>query len=220
MTTTSALPARRGGSGTTDVLLLGAAGNSGALIGPELAARGLSVRLAGRRRAPLDDLARVLTDRGASTTPSTVDIDDARSLGAALAGAGIVLSTVGPFTRLAGAVIEACLAARVPYVDIANEFPAVRGLLDRDEHARERGVALVTGAGFGPAATEARVLQLVERMPAAPLRVRVASAAAVTRQSDGVAQTVRETMTQAALFGRTLVPEATGAAITVDGEPS
>ena len=33
-----------------DVLLLGAAGNSGRLIAAELAARGLSARLAGRRR--------------------------------------------------------------------------------------------------------------------------------------------------------------------------
>jgi uncharacterized protein YbjT (DUF2867 family) len=39
---------------TSDVLLLGAAGNSGQAIAAELAARGLSVRLAGRRRAGLD----------------------------------------------------------------------------------------------------------------------------------------------------------------------
>ena len=41
----------------SDVLLLGAAGNSGRPIAAELAARGLSVRLAGRRRGPLEDLA-------------------------------------------------------------------------------------------------------------------------------------------------------------------
>ena len=42
---------------TSDVLLLGAAGSSGQLIAAELAARGLSLRLAGRRLGPLSDLA-------------------------------------------------------------------------------------------------------------------------------------------------------------------
>ena len=33
--------------------------------------------------------------------------------------------SIGPFARQAGPVIDACLAAGVPYVDIANEWPAV-----------------------------------------------------------------------------------------------
>src|SRR3954468_22417582 len=73
VTTTSTVPARSGNLGTSDVLLLGAAGNSGALIGAELAARGLSVRLAGRRPAPLDDLAQVLTAQGANAQAWPVD---------------------------------------------------------------------------------------------------------------------------------------------------
>ena len=93
-------------------------------------------------------------------------------------------------------MIDACLAARVPYVDIANEWPAVRGLLDRDEQARAHAVALVTGAGFGPAATETLVLRLVEQLGVAPDLVRVAAAAGVTRQSDGVRQTVQESLSQ------------------------
>src|SRR6185312_15177490 len=118
---------------TRDVLLLGAAGNSGRLIAAELAARGLSVRLAGRRRDPLEDLARTLAADGAPTRVRTVDGSDVASLAGAMAGAGVVLSTIGPFARQAGPVIDACLAAGVPYVDIANEWAAVRGLLDRDE---------------------------------------------------------------------------------------
>jgi short subunit dehydrogenase-like uncharacterized protein len=217
VTTTSAIPARRGDLGTCDVLLLGAAGNSGALIGAELAARGLSVRLAGRRAAPLDDLAQVLNARGADTQARAVDVDEPGSLSAALAGARLVLNTVGPFTRRAGPVLAACLAAGVPYVDIANEFPAVWGLLDRDEDAREHGVVLVTGAGFGPAATETLVLRLVGGTEGVPLRVRVAAAAAVTRRSEGVAQTVRETLGRGAITYRDggLVHEPLGSGRTV-----
>jgi short subunit dehydrogenase-like uncharacterized protein len=216
VTTTSTMPARSG-LGTSDVLLLGAAGNSGALIGAELAARGLSVRLAGRRRAPVDDLVRTLTARGASAQACTVDVDEPDSLTAALAGAGLVLNTVGPFTRHAGPVVTACLAAGIPYVDIANEFPAVWGLLERDGDARERGVPLVTGAGFGPAATETLVLRLVEGLGGTPLRVRVAAAAAVTRQSDGVTRTIAAALGQGAITYRAgrLVHEPLGSGATL-----
>ena len=184
------------GQVTSDVLLLGAAGNSGRPIAAELAARRLSVRLAGRRRGPLEDLARALAAEGATAHVRSVDVGDAASLTEAIAGVGVVLSTIGPFTRQAGPVIDACLAAGVPYVDIANEWPAVRGLLDRDDQARAHATTLVTGAGFGPAATETLVLRLVEGMGAVPDLVRVAAAAEVARQSDGVRQTMQDALSE------------------------
>jgi short subunit dehydrogenase-like uncharacterized protein len=194
VTTTCELRSGRDSQATSDVLLLGAAGNSGRLIAAELAARGLSVRLAGRRRGPLEELARTLAADGATTDVRTVNVSDAASLSEAIIGVGVVLSTIGPFTRRAGPVIDACLAAKLPYVDIANEWPAVRALLDRDEQARAHGVALVTGAGFGPAATETLVLRLVEQIGGVPNLVRVAAAAGVTQQSDGVRQTIQESL--------------------------
>jgi len=196
VTTASEIGVASDGQVASDVLLLGAAGNSGRLIAAGLAARGLSVRLAGRRRGPLEDLAQDLAADGATTDVRTVDVSDATSLAEAIAGVGGVLSTIGPFARQASPVIDACLAAGVSYVDIANEWAAVRGLLDRDEQARAHRVALVTGAGFGPAATETLVLRLVGQMGAVPDRVRVAAAAAVPRHSDGVLQTIQESLSQ------------------------
>ena len=196
MTTASEFGVVSDGQVTSDVLLLGAAGNSGRLIVAELAARGLSVRLAGRSRGPLEDLARALAAGGAATDVRTVDASDAASLAEAIAGAGVVLSTVGPFARQAGPVIDACLAAGVSYVDIANEWAAVRRLLDRDEQARAQAVALVTGDGFGPAATETLVLRLVDHMGAVPSLVRVAAAAEATRHSEGVRRTVQESLSE------------------------
>jgi Saccharopine dehydrogenase NADP binding domain len=190
------------GPARSDVLLLGAAGSSGRLIAAELAARGLSAHLAGRRRGPLEDLAQGLAADGATVDVRTVDVRDAASLAEAIAGARVVVSTIGPFARLAGPVIDACLAARSPYVDIANEWSAVRDLLDRGEHARAREVALVTGAGFGPAATETLVLRLVGLTGRVPARVRVAAAARVTRQGKGVRQTIEESLPQGAITYR------------------
>jgi short subunit dehydrogenase-like uncharacterized protein len=191
-----------GGGAVSDVLLLGAAGSSGRLIAAELAARGLSARLAGRTRGPLEDLVRDLSAEGAAVSACTVDAGDATALAEAVAGVRVVVSTIGPFARQAGPVIDACLAAGTSYVDIANEWSAVRALLDRDELARARGVSLVTGAGFGPAATEILVLRLVELAGAAPARVRVAAAAEVARRGDGVRRTIEESLAQGALTYR------------------
>jgi len=194
VTTASKISSARNGQVTSDVLLLGATGNSGRLIAAELATRGLSIRLAGRRRGPLEDLARALAADGATTDVRTVDLSDVASLTEAIVGIGVVVSTIGPFARQAGPVIDACLAAKLSYVDIANEWPAVRALLDRDEQARAHAVTLVTGAGFGPAATETLVLRLVEQINGVPNLVRVAAAAGVTQQSDGVRQTIQESL--------------------------
>jgi saccharopine dehydrogenase (NAD+, L-lysine-forming) len=182
-----------------------------------LAARGLSVRLAGRRRGPLEDLARVLAADGAATQVRTVDVSDAASLADAMAGVGVVLSSIGPFARQAGPVIDACLTAGVSYVDIANEWPAVRGLLDRDEQARAHAVALVTGAGFGPAATETLVLRLAGQVGTPLAGVRVAAAPEVTLRSDGVRQTIQEAISQGAITYRDgqVVREALGSGATV-----
>jgi short subunit dehydrogenase-like uncharacterized protein len=212
------------GPAKSDVLLLGAAGSSGRLIAAELAARGLSAQLAGRRRGPLEDLAQGLAADGATVEVRTVDIRDAASLAEAIAGARVVVSTIGPFARLAGPVIDACLAARSPYVDIANEWSAVRDLLDRDEHARAREVTVVTGAGFGPAATETLVLRLVGLTGMVPARVRVAAAAQGTRHGEGVRQTIEESLPQGAITYRDgqVVREPLGSGATIltfDGAP-
>ena len=86
------------------MLLLGAAGNSGRLIAAELAARGLSVRLAGRRCGPLKDLARALAAEGARTDVRTVDVSDAASLAEAIAGVGLVCVSDSRLMRTGGAL--------------------------------------------------------------------------------------------------------------------
>jgi short subunit dehydrogenase-like uncharacterized protein len=112
--TTPEIGHRRDRPVTRDVLLVGAAGNSGRLIAAELAVRRLSVRLAGRRHGPLVDLASGLAADGATIDVRTVDVDDTGSLAEAIAGVRVVLSTIGSFARLAGRVIDACLTATCP----------------------------------------------------------------------------------------------------------
>jgi saccharopine dehydrogenase (NAD+, L-lysine-forming) len=126
----------------------------------------------------------------------TVDVSASEALDAVVSGVDLVVNTVGPFTRLAAPLIEACLRARVPYVDVANELEAVLALLDRDAEANRRSVTLVTGAGFGVVATETLAL-LLARSTTEPLHsVQVAAAPAVAYASPGVQTTVAETLAQ------------------------
>jgi saccharopine dehydrogenase-like protein len=187
-----------------DVLLLGAAGSSGRLVGRELAARGFSIRLAGRRLEPLAGLADELSAAGTTVDSVALDVMDAAALRAAVAQARLVLTTVGPFVRYAGPVLDACLEARISYVDIANEFTAVRGVLERDAQLRTGGITAVTGAGFGPGGSESLVLGLVKELGETPELVRVATVPANSHVSAGVRETIAA-----------LLPE--GATTYVDG---
>jgi saccharopine dehydrogenase (NAD+, L-lysine-forming) len=189
----------------------------GQLIAAELADRAMSIGLAGREPEPLTQQARRLSAQGARTEVHPVDLTDPAALMEAAAHARVVLSTIGPFSRWADPVVEACLTVHVSYVDIANEWPAMRQLLDRDGQARERGITFVSGAGFGVSATETLVLRLLGDNSVTPARVRVAGAPAVATRSEGVASTIREAMNQGAVTYRDgqIVREPLGTGATV-----
>ena len=139
-----------------------------------------------------------LAAAGAAMDSMVLDVSDAAAVRAAAAQARLVLTTVGPFVRYAGAVLDACLDARVSYVDIANELTAVRGVLERDAEARAAGITAVTGAGFGPGGTESLVLGLVNDLGETPDLVRVATLPANSHLSPGVRETIAALMPEGA----------------------
>ncbi|MER6298249.1 saccharopine dehydrogenase NADP-binding domain-containing protein [Kitasatospora sp. NPDC001539] len=179
----------------SDFVVLGASGTTGGLIAEELVRQGGRVVLAGRDAARLARAAARF--EGGAVSVLAVDLADPASLAAAAGAGKVLVNTVGPFARLAAPVVAACLEAGTAYLDLANERAAVRALLDRDAEARERGATLVTGAGFGPAATEALVLALLET-GADAASVKIAAAAHSAYDTDGVRGTVAEAMAEGA----------------------
>ncbi|MEU5310856.1 saccharopine dehydrogenase NADP-binding domain-containing protein [Streptomyces sp. NPDC021562] len=179
----------------SDFVVLGASGTTGGLIAEELVRQGGRVVLAGRDAARLARTAARFEDRAVSVLG--VDLTDPASLATAAGAGKVLVNTVGPFARLSPAVVAACLDAGTAYLDLANERSAVRALLDRDAEVRERGATLVTGAGFGPAATEALVLALLAA-GAGAATVKVAAAPHSAYDTEGVRGTVAEAMTEGA----------------------
>jgi len=138
-----------------DVWVLGGTGRVGRGVADLLAAGGVDPVLVGRDAGRLRD---TVGDR-AWRTSVAADVE-AVVAGIRESRPAVVLNTVGPFSRTAPAVVNACLAVGSDYVDLANDMDAVPALLARRADAERAGRTLVTGAGFGVTATESVVAWL------------------------------------------------------------
>lgn len=153
------------------VWLWGATGEAGRRLGPLLAHAGVPLVLLGRsadRLAALRDVDR------AETRVMTEEqlVPELRRAAAEQRGPAVLVNTVGPFDERAEALIDACVELGIDHVDVSNEEASVARVLARDDAARDRGVRLVTAAGYGVAATECLVLALAEgRAPARSVTV-------------------------------------------------
>lgn len=141
------------------ILVIGGYGGFGAAISERLAERGHEVLVAGRNaeKASVFSAAR----------PGLVPIvADRNRIGPALAEhvPDLVVDAAGPFQGEDLAVPQACIAAGIPYLDIADARDFVTGIASLDAAARAAGIALVSGASSVPALSGAVVRHL-----AAPL---------------------------------------------------
>jgi short subunit dehydrogenase-like uncharacterized protein len=78
-----------------------------------------------------------------------------------------VLSCAGPFVHTSRALVEACLAAGVHYLDITGEIPVFEAVLRRGEAARAAGVALLPGVGFDVVPSDCLAAKLAAALPEA-----------------------------------------------------
>ena len=143
---------------TAPVVVLGATGYTGRLIAAHLADAGVPLVLAGRRESALAELGAALGVQALRV----VDVTSPTDLDAALAGAGAVVTSVGPFLALGLPVAEAAVRAGVHYVDTTAEQAFIDRLYGRlHGAAADAGVALLTGhaADFAFAYCGAAILE-------------------------------------------------------------
>ena len=143
-------------------LIYGATGDTGRLIVEEAVRRGHKPVLAGRSEGKLRALAEPL-----DLEWTTFGLDDPQALYRAARDKELILNVAGPFSNTSAPIVQACLAAGVPYLDVANEVEVFEALYAQDEAARQHGIALITGVGFGVTTSDCLAMYVANQVPGA-----------------------------------------------------
>ncbi|MGH3104456.1 MAG: NAD(P)H-binding protein [Gaiellaceae bacterium] len=127
----------------TPLAVLGPTGYTGRLVCERARELGLPLRLVGRRREALDQLARE------GDEVRVADARDQAALTAAFEGSFAVASLAGPFLDVGPAPVAAALAAGAHYLDTSGEQPFARLVYERfGDEAAQRGLVVLTSFGF------------------------------------------------------------------------
>jgi len=177
------------------LLIYGAYGYTGELVARRATAQGREVVLGGRDAQALAALAAELR-----RPHRAFGLDDPTALGAGLDGVSAVLNCAGAFSRTAAPLVDACLRARVPYLDITGEIAVLEACAARDEAARAAGITLLPGAGFDVVPSDCLAAHVAHRLPSAT-RLALAFTAG-TRMSRGTALTAIENASGGGLIRR------------------
>lgn len=167
----------------SNLVVYGAYGYTGELVARHAAERGLAPILAGRDSERLARLAREL-----GCPWRAFPLSDPDALRRGIEDAAAVVHCAGPFAATFRPMAEACLDARVHYLDLTGEPQVFGALREMGPHAQRAGVMLLPGAGFDVAATDCLAAHLVRRLPGAKKLVLALSG--VARPSRGTARTL------------------------------
>jgi hypothetical protein len=145
------------------ITVFGGYGVFGAQVSRALAAAGLPVRIAGRDAGRA---ARFAAELGPGCQGTAADVGDPGSSVRALDGSRIAVCCAGPFSSLPLVLPEACLAAGVHYVDIADDRGWSARLRALGDRFRDRGLTAAVGCSSLPGISGALALLAAERLPA------------------------------------------------------
>ena len=138
---------------TGQVILLGATGFTGRLTAEAMTRAGLAPVLAGRSADALVALTGDVAGLGPIDAPPTwrtADVTDPASVRALVTSPDDVLvSTVGPFTRLGRPAVEAAIEQGCAYLDSTGEPPFIRAVFEEyGSRAEATGARLLTAFGY------------------------------------------------------------------------
>ena len=187
-----------------DVLVYGATGFTGRLVAEYLVtnARGARWAMAGRSAEKLAEV-RDLIGAPVGTPLVVADAADVASVGAMVARAKVVLTTVGPYQLYGNELVAACAAAGTDYVDLCGEPAWMRHMIDAHAAtAKACGARIVFSCGFDSIPFDLGVLFLQDVVtaeagaPAARIKCRVCKMKGTF--SGGTAASMKATMAAAA----------------------
>ncbi len=149
-------------------LVLGGYGTFGTRVCEELATRGLEVTVAGRDAHKAAELAARLGPQHRSFVA-----DATRPESTMLRAHHVVACCAGPFSTLGTHLVEACIEAGVPYVDLSDDRAQVAAVLALDGKLRARNLTAVPACSSLPAISGALALDLFAGRRQRPERARL-----------------------------------------------
>lgn len=81
------------------------------------------------------------------------DANDNDSIKNAIAGADVVVNTVGPYYKYEKPILSAVIEAGINYVDVNDDTGATYDALDMDQAAKDAGILALIGMGSSPGVT-------------------------------------------------------------------
>ena len=124
-------------------MIYGATGYTGIRIAREAAKRGQTPIIAGRSREKVERLAADLK------CPARVfALESVSQIAGELAGLSAVVNCAGPFSATAVPMMDACIQARVSYLDITGEIDVIEAAAARDTKASDARIPLMPAVGF------------------------------------------------------------------------
>ncbi len=190
-----------------DVVVLGATGVTGRRVAAYLSERATedAYRWAAAAR-DAGKLDRVLGEVGAAGAETIIiDTGDGDSLRAMASRTKVVVNLVGPYTRHARPVIDACVQGGAHYLDLTGEIPFARRILrDFGAAARAEGVAIVQVCGFEALPPDLAVLLAAEAardrwsedLLSVDLEVRIQPPPGLPRPSDTISGGTSQSMVE------------------------
>lgn len=169
------------------LLIYGANGYTGRLIAEEAKARGMNPMVAGRNARDINKLAEKLQCPG-----RVFALDHTDEVVPHLSGLSAMLNCAGPFSKTAPMLMEACLRAKVHYLDITGEIDVIEAAARLDGRAREAQTALIPAVGFDVVPSDCLAAMLAEKLPTARHLVLAFTAGGAV--SPGTAKTLLEVM--------------------------
>ncbi len=139
------------------ILILGGYGGFGGRLSHILIARGHHVLVAGRRFQRAARFCQTVKN----TAPVQADRNGDIANVLAQHQPDLVIDAAGPFQGSSYALIEQCIAAAVPYLDLADSRDFVCGIGSLDEAATTAGIAIISGASSVPALSGAAIRNLI-----------------------------------------------------------
>ncbi len=135
------------------VLILGGYGNFGRRITLALTKKNIAVIIAGRNKEKAEKF--IATLPGGNVESAIFDVYKELSRQLQLVKPEIVINTCGPFQESNYDVAEICIEHGVHYIDLADGRNFVNGISALDSFAKQRNVAVISGASTVPCLSSA-----------------------------------------------------------------